>query len=346
MIPLLQQLAPASARLCLAVEHFLVDELALSLRGGRFVLGVSGGADSTALLLIMLALARRWDARLAVAHLDHCLRPESAAEAAHVAALCRRWAVPCTIFREDIRSRAAAARTGLEDAGRRARYQCFEHLRLECGADWIATAHHGGDLEEDVLLRLLRGAGWPALGGMRATDPERHLIRPLLLTDPEELRALLRREGIAWVEDASNASRDFRRNRLRHDVLPLLRQENPSLRTGIRQLWRQARADEAHWNALLEASLAAHPLHRQEHVLVAGSDLLSGMDGALRLRLCRRIVQECGGTPRADALRALEAAWTARRGNARIQFPGGVTACIAKGSILFSISRQKCNTAC
>ncbi len=336
MAGLLQRLPARAARLCLSVEQFLLRDLALPHPEGGFVLGVSGGADSTALLIFMCALAERWHAPLQAVHMDHGLRPESAAEALHVQALCQRWQVPCTLVRENVRQLAAEQGMGVEDAGRTARYRAFEQVRQHCGAQWIATGHHSGDLEEDVLLRLLRGAGWPALGGMPAVDAARHVTRPLLMTAPEDLRQMLREMREDWLEDASNASRDFRRNRLRHDVLPLLRQENPALRHGICELWRQARADERHWAELLRTALLCHPLRREGVLRIADKALLAGLDAALRPRLFRQIVQECGGQARAATLHALDAAWCAGRGGARFQFPGGVTAQTHKGSVRFS----------
>ncbi|WP_300832486.1 ATP-binding protein, partial [uncultured Bilophila sp.] len=102
-----------------------------------------------------------------------------------------------------------------------------------------------------MLLRLIRGTGWPALGGMKAADPARHLVRPLLATPRADVEVFLRTLGVPWVEDASNRSDAFRRNRLRHHVLPLLRAENPSFGRSVRTLWELAREDERYWDGVL-----------------------------------------------------------------------------------------------
>jgi tRNA(Ile)-lysidine synthase TilS/MesJ len=110
---------------------------------------------------------------------------------------------------------------------RKARYAFFEKARIAAGAGYVAVGHTQNDLAEDVVLRLVRGCGWPALGGMPAFDPDRNLVRPLLMTSRARIAAFLAETGVRTVEDASNADPAFRRNRVRHRVLPLLLAENP-----------------------------------------------------------------------------------------------------------------------
>lgn len=248
----LQTLPPAQAHLCLRVEQFirqgLGSESPVDLAGTTLLVALSGGADSTALLHILHILRQRLGINLVAAHLDHALRPESAAECAHAHALCDVLAIPFVSQRCDVRALAATQRCGLEEAGRNARYRFLASARVAAHAQWIATAHHRDDLTEDVLLRLVRGTGWPALGGMRALDQQRCLLRPLLLTPRAELVHFLASIGATWVEDASNQSDDFLRNRIRHQVLPLLLRENPSLTDNMADLWQLARIDASYWD--------------------------------------------------------------------------------------------------
>ena len=248
---------------------------------------------------------------------------------------------------------AAAARAwccGLEDAGRRLRYALLEEERDALNADWIVLGHHAGDLSEDVLLRLTRGAGWPGLGGMPARDGARRLLRPLLFSAPGSLRDILRHLGVGWREDASNASHAFRRNRLRHDVLPLLRRENPALERSNVTLHRLASLDAAFWEETLSRALAAHPWQEVRPNgapgLLLPRELLEDLHPAARLRLyvraCRALALEkregsgSAGQPRATTLLKLEAALREGRGNTRFQLPGGVEARLRAGSILFT----------
>ena len=347
-LPALQQLPPALARLCLGVERFCRQELGLQA-GARLLLALSGGADSTALAILLWLLAPRMGLSLSALSVDHALRPESPEEARHVLALCQWLGIPCRLCREDVAARAGSWGCGLEDAGRRVRYALLEEERAALGADWIVLGHHAGDLSEDVLLRLTRGAGWPGLAGMAAKDDGRRLLRPLLFTSPGELRGLLRRLHIPWREDASNASLAFRRNRLRHEVLPLLRRENPALERCCATLHRLGRLDDDFWEEMLDTALTAHPWRQAEEAgapaIILPRALLTGLHPAARLRLYVRAVRALGrqgkgrnSQARGDTLLALDAALRQGRGNTRFQLPGDMEATLRGGSITFKKS--------
>lgn len=343
----LQDLPPPAARFCLRVADFLTAELQRAVEPGRepsrtdrpgdasspgliapdgmtLLVGVSGGADSLALLLALRWLAPGLGLRLHAAVLDHGLRPESAAEARAVSALCRRLGVPCRAENADVTALAVRECCGLEDAGRRARYAFFEAERQRIGADWICTAHQSDDLCEDVLLRLVRGTGWPGLGGMPALDPARRILRPLLMTERRDIDAFLAALGVQPVRDPSNHDPAYRRNRLRHDVLPLLRAENPALGESVRSLWELARCDADYWSR----HLGGLPLPNGVDASIAiPARTLRGLHRAARLRLYKRLLGRLGpGQPLAACLIALDEAWAAGRGGACVQFPGGKTA--------------------
>ena len=356
-LPALQKLPAVTARLCLEVERFCCQRLGLA-QGSRLLLALSGGADSTALAFVLHLLAPRMGLTLHAMSVDHCLREESAQDAEFVLQLCKKLGIDCTVRQADVRAFAACGKVGIEDAARRLRYSLLEQERVAVGADFITLGHHAADVSEDVLLRLTRGTGWPALGGMTARDDERRLLRPLLATDAQALRGLLAECGIGWCEDASNQSRQYKRNRLRLDVLPLLRQENPSLDRTVHDLWQMARLDEDYWNKALDAALAENPWLE---LPAAGEDgpsltlpakLLAGLHPAARLRLylravrclCRAAAGDIGeddgagqlhGQARARTLLALDEALASGRGNTRFQLPGGLEAYLKGGSVVF-----------
>ena len=206
--PMLSKIQPALARLLSPGESLLV--------------GVSGGADSVALLDVLVAGG--W--RPHVCHLNHQLRgADSDADAEFVRQLAARHELACTI-----ESRKVASD---EDAARRARHEFFTSVAARTGINKLALAHTADDQVETFLLRLLRGAGVPGLVGIW---PERRIgelrvIRPLLGARREEVLEYLRERGLTWREDASNADTRFTRNRVRHELLPLLEREfNPAIR--------------------------------------------------------------------------------------------------------------------
>jgi tRNA(Ile)-lysidine synthase len=184
------------------------------------LVAASGGADSTALALVTAAVAARgpWQVRLVT--VDHGLRPCAVADADAVDSLSRWLGVSCDRRRVRVQpgSRLAAR-------ARAARYGEIEAAARESGATAVLMAHHAEDQLETVLMRLVRGAGAAAVGGIPATRRLRCgalLLRPWLERSREEGRALLARLGVPWREDPGNADRSRPRGRLRHEVLPLL----------------------------------------------------------------------------------------------------------------------------
>ncbi|MEM6328459.1 MAG: tRNA lysidine(34) synthetase TilS, partial [Bacteroidota bacterium] len=183
------------------------------------VVGASGGVDSTVLLRILHGEG----VPVVAVHVDYGLRPESAEDAAFVTAMATTLGVPVVV-----RQVALPASGNRQEAAREARYAVFRAVAEAEGFDTVAVGHTATDQAETVLLHLLRGAGQAGLGGMReerALSPGLRLVRPLLGTTRHEVEAFARDQGWTWREDASNATDAYRRNRLRHRVLPLLEEE-------------------------------------------------------------------------------------------------------------------------
>lgn len=185
------------------------------LTGGETVLvGVSGGADSVALLLALLTLADAWRLDLRILHVDHGLRPDSAADAAFVRRLGERLGVPVDV---------SAVRVGagsVEAAARVVRHAALEAAADRVGAARIALGHTADDQAETVLMRLLEGTGVRGLAGI---PPVRgRIIRPLIEARHRDALGALEAAGLPWLEDPSNDDRKFFRNRVRHELLPLL----------------------------------------------------------------------------------------------------------------------------
>lgn len=332
----LQDAPPSVARACLGIRRFMRDTLDVTAPWPRCLAAVSGGADSTALLVALRLLG----VPLVVAHIDHALRPESATEAGHVAGLAEALALPCACVRIDVADRAAAWGVGFEEAGRAVRYAALETMRREHRADWILTGHHLDDLCEDVLLRLIRGSGWPSLAGMPARDDARRLLRPLLHTPKAALCAMLKAVGLAWNEDASNRARNVRRNRIRLDLLPLIRAENPAFGQSVRRLWQLARLDEAYWAHTIPAPTPERPEGPEgPGLILLAKERLDRLAPAARLRLYMACLKALGGKGQAlaDNLLRLDALWQARRGGTLVQLPGA-SATITRQGIIFCLT--------
>ncbi len=202
------------------MEHILpfASQHGLLPAGGLILCAVSGGPDSVALLHFL----KTQGFSVAAAHFDHHLRPTSGRDRAFVEALCRDWGVPCYIGEgEDL----AAAPGNLEENARRARYAFLERTAAQVGAARIATAHNANDNLETVLLHLTRGCG---LQGLQGILPRRGiLVRPMLHTTRRAIEAYLAQEGLEFMLDETNGDDHFARNRLRHQVIPVLETLNP-----------------------------------------------------------------------------------------------------------------------
>ena len=341
-LPKLQDLPPKWARFCLGIGSFAAKELARPFSASACVVACSGGADSTALLALCALLCNRDGGRVVVAHLDHSLREGSGLDADFVAALCEKWHMKLCSERKDITVLARARGIGLEEAGRLARYELLERVRQDTGSELILLGHQLNDLAEDQLLRLTRGAGWPAQGGMAGYDATRRLLRPLLLTPRTTLEDFLKSFGQPWRVDQSNAELSTTRNRVRHELLPLLLRENPAYLDAAARLWRQARMDEAHWDAQVAAALASLPPHAQGEGLLIPAQTLSSSPAALRLRLYKAALESLGpGQPLSDALFRLDELWLARASGKALRFPGDKEARLSKAGIALEVIDRK-----
>ena len=224
--------------------------------GMRIAVGLSGGADSVALLRTLAERSRELGMVLHAAHLHHGLRgPEADADLAFARELAASLGVPFHEQRVDTAAEAMAAsgKPGetIEEAARRLRYAWFRRLMSEIPLDAVATAHTLDDQAETVLARLLRGAWTEGIAGIHpvVAHSEGQILRPLLAVRREAVEAFLRALGQPWREDSTNRHLTYTRNRIRHELLPLLEGWNPQLRTHLAQMAMLALEEEAWWQA-------------------------------------------------------------------------------------------------
>ena len=206
----------------------LAEEYAMFPAGSTVLCCVSGGVDSMSLLHFLAGRSARLNFQLHACHFDHAVRPESDADAAFVHDQCEALGIPLHSIRVDVPYYAQAHGMGLEEAGRKLRYDYFHKVADQLDNCVIATAHHADDNAETLLLHLVRGTGLTGLGGI---PPRRgNLVRPFLNVPRALIQSYAAEQQISFVEDATNADPDYTpRNLLRHKVLPLLRQMNPNL---------------------------------------------------------------------------------------------------------------------
>ncbi len=273
----------------------------------RVLLAVSGGSDSMALLRAV-AGAPGLDA--VVAHLDHRLRDDAAADAAFVRDVCDRLGVPVVVEEVDVGAIAARERRNVEEVGRTVRYAFFARVARAHDCDVIVTAHTRNDQAETVLLQLLRGSAHP-----RGIAPrEGRVVRPMLELSKDDLRGWLDRIGQSWREDVGN--RDLARDRawLRREVLPRLERRRPGAVVRLARFGRLQRDQADFLTAEAERRFGSGPLAR-----VA----LAAAPPALQREVLGRLVRSHGGDVDALHLEALRAALPGRAA-VRRDLPGGV----------------------
>ena len=198
-------------------------------------MAVSGGVDSVVLLHSFLDLSKEYDLKLHVAHLDHGLRNSSKRDANFVEELSSRLGVQYTVKRIDVVRRKGES---LEEAARRVRYGFLRGLRETLNFDVIATAHHKSDLSETILYRMVRGTGVRGLIGMRPRSGD--IIRPLMIFTREEIERYASDNKLRYVVDETNFDLKYARNFIRHEVIPLLKNLNPSIEDSLFRLSQNA----------------------------------------------------------------------------------------------------------
>jgi tRNA(Ile)-lysidine synthase len=261
----------------------------------RVLVAVSGGPDSVCLLSALHALAGALDLTLHVAHLDHMFRgEESANEARFVARLAEKLGIPSTIEKLDVPAFCRARGVSPQAGARETRYAFLSEVARATGASRIATGHTATDQAETFLMRILRGAG---VSGLAAIPPKRDdVIRPLLEVTREEVLDYLRSNDLPFMSDSSNAKPLYTRNRIRMDVLPVLKRFNPriikALASAASLLRDEDEAMETH-----SAALASEILSREKDAVVLRKTEFNALQPALRRRLFRKTAALAGADP-------------------------------------------------
>ena len=301
------------------------------------LIAVSGGADSTALLVGTALVRQQLELSVEVATLDHGLRPESADEARAVERLAARHGLVCHVRQLHLRTGA-----GVEERARRARYEALEALRSERGLKAVATAHTASDQAETVLMRLARGSALRGAAGILARRGT--LVRPLLPLKREQIEQFLQEQGTGFQSDPMNADPSLFRTRIRQDVLPALtRAAGFPVAERLAAFARLAAEDEALLEQLAQAAW--------ERLVLAGGGLdavgLRALEPPLRRRvLVRLLAQEGAAVDDATLGRVLEA--VARGGSATLsrglQFrsSGSCARCVRMASLLTAKSGVLC----
>lgn len=289
---------------------------------GKLTVALSGGADSVALLLLLVELQPQFGYDLQAVHIHHGIRGEEAdRDAAFCEALCQKRQIPFCCRFVDVPAFAAAQKLSTETAARILRYEALQQL---APAGLIATAHHADDEAETMLFYLLRGCG---LNGLCGIPPKRgRIIRPLLGVSKAALLAYLQRQGQDFVTDSSNLTEDATRNHLRHRILPMLREYQPALVTHLTHTAQTLREDEAYLTGQ-----AKQVFSQNYHTQWGGLRYMAEQPKPLRIRCYRMLLARYRIDPSYTLLCAIDR--LVRENMGKITVSGDVYAQVHRGML-------------
>ncbi|MER3424131.1 MAG: tRNA lysidine(34) synthetase TilS [Nitrospiraceae bacterium] len=282
-------------------------------RGDRILVAVSGGPDSVALLSLLAALAPSWNLSLWAVHFNYGLRgDESDEDARFVADLCHHLGIKLiceriTLKRCSALSRELQKRRSLQEAAREARYEALLRIGASLGANKIAIGHTADDQAETVVMWMLRGSGAAGLSGI-PLERESIFIRPLLEISRRDILAYLREHGLEFRVDSSNAKPLYLRNRVRHELLPILRRFNPAVTDVLRRQAEILREEDHYLEQLVAEQVARLAREDGDSGFVMGRDDLLALPLALQRRIIRALIRRVAGVnkgPTFDAIAAI-----------------------------------------
>jgi len=262
--------------------------------GEKVLVAVSGGVDSVVLLDVLCKLAPEYGLELVVAHLDHQLRgEESRADACFVEELALGHQLPLVSESMDVRAVAIEKKMGIAEAARTVRVRFLKDTAEKVGATKIAIGHTANDLAETMLFNLIRGTGTTGLAGIRPVNPP--FVRPLIDVTRAEIIAYANEHNLSWREDRSNADTVFTRNRIRHEIIPILKGLNPGLIAALSRTAEIVRDEQGAFSELLERPWTEVLIEESQGMIRLDRRYLAQSSAGIRTALLRRALERVRG---------------------------------------------------
>lgn len=262
-----------------------IDEYKMLPKGCSVVVGFSGGADSISLLHFLIQLKETYEIRIIAAHVNHCLRgKESERDENFVRKFCEDNNIEIRVLKIDVKSEAKKLGYGLEECGRNIRYEFFNSISSECSGR-IATAHTLSDCMETTILNFARGTG---LNGLCGIPPVReNIIRPFIFVTRKQIEEYCTNNGLTYITDSSNLSRDYARNKIRLDVIPILKQINPSFDNAALRMIDNITKDRDYLNELAECEF-----EKCRKINGFSAEAISRLPDPIKYRVIMKIISE------------------------------------------------------
>jgi tRNA(Ile)-lysidine synthase len=317
----------------------------------RLIVGVSGGADSLGLLGLLNDQFSSKGLHIVAAHVNYRIRgQDSSKDEEMVRRLCKDWGIPCRILRvSDFETKVKKQKRSPQDLAREIRYFFFLSLARKEKAWGVAVAHHREDQAETVIDRFLRGAGRRGLSGLRPVQTLRlprggnlRIWRPLLTYSKSQIQGYLKSRGISWREDKSNQEKKYRRNQIRHEILPFLSRWNPNLPEVLARLGDVNAAEDTLLEELLKPVERKVKSRWQHHAYVCNSLDFSKISLALQRRWIRHVCERLTPLARGlsfDRIEEILHLWTGNEKGPR-DLGFGLTAGRSRNQAFLSLKRD------
>ena len=312
--------------------------------GDKVLTCVSGGPDSMALLYLMRELQKDYKIKLAVAHLDHMLRGrQSAGDAAFVKKTAIGLSIPVITEKKDVKRIAGSRRMSAEEAAREVRYDFYRRAAKKTGANKIATGHNADDQAETVLMRFLKGSGSRGLSGIpyKRRLGDVWVIRPLLDVTRRDIENYLKKRKLPSRVDASNFKAIYLRNRLRHNLIPLLEKKfNPRIRENLKSIAKNL-GDESDYLDAAAQKICKRLARKSKGTVGIGMQPLLRCHVALQRLVVRQVINSLKGDLKRIEYRhwgEIEALLS-RKDSSIVDLPGGIKVRKDRGRLIFSKGR-------
>jgi tRNA(Ile)-lysidine synthase len=306
-----------------------IEKTCLLKKGDTVLVALSGGPDSTALLLFLHEIKTRYDLKIFAVHVNYHLRgAESERDEKFIEKLCLKLRIPVAVY--SFETKKIIGRRSLQDFARELRYKVFSEEAKKVGAGKVAVAHNKNDRAETVLMRLLRGSHTAGLSGIpikRKLSGNAELIRPLFNIERKELDAFLRKKKIRARTDKSNLKTDYLRNKIRLSLLPFLKKEyNPQIEDNLIRLSVMSALDESYF-----VEKAGKYIEGKEGECFVRLSVFDKVHPALRYRILRELLLAAKGNLKGVENKHLSAVVS---GEKSVCFPGGLTTVRTNGKLL------------
>lgn len=316
-----------------------IEKYNMLSKGGNVVAGLSGGADSSAMVHILAALRDKFDIKITAVHINHGIRGDEAYRDEEISRkFCEGLGIDFLVYHCDIPAEAKKRGMGEEETGRLVRYEKFRETAEKLGSAKIAVAHNTNDMAETLLMHLCRGAGLNGLAGIKPVN--NGIIRPLLFCTRAEIEHYCDTNNIAYCTDSTNLKTDYTRNKVRRILLPWLESEiNTSAGANIASTAVLLREDENYLEELAEEKYAEYVL-RSEADRVELKDSLSAEKPVMRKRILRIALKTCRANLKDYSRKHIEGTDDILMGETgrKIDLPGGI--CAEKGYGCIKIIRK------